>query len=152
MGQKERDASIEKLDEGMKVLRELIGQLSPEPVPLPPNQCRALYRRRAARLRSGEMESPFPDVPAEAVAQVYELSVRQGELMRAIQKQLLTMGRELAATVAGEIAELREHNLAVFHELKRLAKEADPDSPIAQETLRLKRAWRKETGRGRRRG
>ena len=150
MGQKERDDSIKKLDEGMEVLRELIGQLFPEPLPLSPHH--ALYRRMAARLRSGAMPSPYPDVPAEAVAQVYELSVRQAELMKAIEKHLLAMGRSLAATLDGEVAELREQNLAAFLELKWLAKDADPESPVAQEARRLKRAWRKESGRRRRRG
>jgi len=150
MGQKERDASIEMLDKGFEVLRGLIGQLFPEPLPL--SRDHALDRRTAARLRSGAMESPFPDVPAEAVALVYELSVRQAELMKAIEKQLLAMGRSLTATLDGEVAELREQNLAAFLELKRLAKDADPDSPVAQEARRLKRAWRKEGGRRRRRG
>jgi hypothetical protein len=148
MGQKERDASIEKLDEGFEVLRRLVGQLT-EPLPLPPQRGHARFRRTAARLRAGEVQSPDPEVPAEELAASLEESVQQAEILKAIQRQLLTMGRDLAATVAGEIAELRELNLAAFHELKRLAKDADPDSPIAQEARRLQRAWRKETGRRR---
>ena len=146
MGQQENDVSIERIRKGIELLRELADRMK-DPLPLRPGRGHAPFRRRAARLRSGQCHPP--DVPAEELAAALEQSVLEDDLKVAKRRETVAMADDLSAALAREMAELRERNLAAFHELKRQAKGADPDSPIAQETRRLQRAWRKEGGRGR---
>ena len=110
----------------------------------------AKLRRMVSRLRSGKMRGD-PRIPPHALADLMEASMKQdmmvGDVTTAAREQT-KIERELEQRKEAERA---RRAVAGFHRLKKAAKAADPESPVAEKVRRIHRIRKKALGRRRKR-
>jgi hypothetical protein len=127
-----------------------------EPLFQPPPGGRPGYRRMAARLRAGKLESPNPELTAEEFADYLDLCVEQAELKRQLAKEVFAFADYLEKTINSALEELYEQCVATYKAAKLLADEHGPDSTYAKFCRIAQPIFRKmqapHGGRGRSRG
>ncbi len=104
-------------------------------------------RRTAARLRSGKLRPPAMDITPEELAEALERTVRWREMMNWALAEAADIMRTIEIVCGREETRLLNDCLTVFHEGRRLAKAAGPDSKVAKCVEAMQRAWRVSYGR-----
>jgi hypothetical protein len=107
-------------------------ELNPYPLFIPPPGGRPGYRRMAARLRAGKLESPHPELTAEEFADYLDLCVEQAELKQQLARELFAFADFLEKAIASALEDVYERCVATYKAAKVLAKEHGPDSCYAE--------------------
>jgi hypothetical protein len=116
---------------------------------MPPWETYAGMRRKVERLRAGKVRGLDPRIPAEALADLMELTIEKEMITRSAVAEM-----DEHADIARRITERLEverfrRSVASFHKLKKSPEAADPDSPAAERVRQIHRTRKKEEGRGR---
>lgn len=117
-----------------------------EPLFQPPPGGRADYRRMAARLRAGELESPNPELTAEEFADYLDLCVEQQELRQQFAKEAFAFAEFLQTTIDERLEKIWEQCKDLYKVAKKMAEEQGPDSGAAEFCRLVKPMWREVQG------
>jgi hypothetical protein len=117
--------------------------VSPVNTSLPAN-LRREYRRRAARLRQGQVQPRYGNLhTAEQLADIYERTIRRDEILEGVSRNLHRIGLELRRIIETNGDEVCKAIQALIDETKRAVEQDGPGSEAAQR-YRLMQflAWR----------
>lgn len=137
------EAEIIRFTERLKWFRE---ELIFEPMFQPPPGGRSDYRRMAARLRSGELPSPNPELTAEELADYLDLCVEQAELRRMFVKEVFAFAELLQTAIDERLQRVWDQCKDLYKEAKKMAEEQGPESGAAEFCRLVKPLWREVQG------
>ena len=123
-----------------------------EPLFQPPPGGKAEYRRMAARLRSGALPSPHPELTAEEFADYLDLCVEQAELRQQFAKELFAFAEFLQTNIDERLQRVWEQCKDLYKVAKKMAEEQGPESGAAEFCRLVQPMWRETQGEHKGRG
>lgn len=138
------ERAVALMQQGLDALqRARQAPVSPVNTSLPAN-LRREYRRRAARLRKGQVQPRYPNLhTAEQLAGIYERTIRRDEILEGVSRELHRIGLELRRIIETNGDEVGEAIQALIDETKRSVEQDGPDSEAARRYWLMQfLAWR----------
>jgi hypothetical protein len=135
---------VARLNERMLYVQQCVDN-APTPEPAFLGLSHAKMRRTAARLRAGKyVPKDLGSVTIEELADALERTIAFEVTMKWAKAEARAILRESEALQGEAYARAMDHAVQVYFAGKQLAKEQGPDSEIAKAIAEMKRSWRND--------
>lgn len=135
---------VAKLHERMKLVQEWVDK-APQPEPAFLGLSHAKMRRAAARLRTGKyVPKDIGDLTPEQLADAMEPTIAWEIVMKWARAEMAAIQLQLEALQGAAAVRAMDGAVNIFFAGKQLAKEKGPDSDVAKSLEVMKRSWRND--------
>jgi hypothetical protein len=131
---------VARLNERMLHVQQCVDS-APQPEPAFLGLSHAKMRRTAARLRAGKYR-PEGELTPEQLADALERTIAFETTMKWARAETMELTRQMEELQGAAHARAMDEAIQVFFAGKQLAKEKGPDSDVAKSLETMKRSWR----------